>query len=256
MNKLMLWGTLVALIAGPASAADLPRKAPPPEPAPICIWCGFYIGINGGFGEARVNTRFNTDGFFNDFPGDRIRENASGGMFGGQAGYNWQWGSNWLFGLEISGDWTGIKKTVVSPFFPLTDSFEGKVNWIFTFTPRLGVTSGNWLLYVKGGLAVADFTATFRSTDFVPTLFIERSDTRTGWTVGGGVEVLTGATWPFGGSSGSWVFGIEGNYYDFGRVHELFTVPVISNHDHDITMWSVLGRLSWKFGGPSVAARY
>ena len=45
---------LLALLgmAAPASAADLPVKAPPPPVvAPVYNWTGFYIGANGGWGQ-------------------------------------------------------------------------------------------------------------------------------------------------------------------------------------------------------------
>jgi outer membrane immunogenic protein len=43
-------------MAAPAVAADLPArtyKAPPPVVIPVYDWTGFYIGGNGGWGEAR-----------------------------------------------------------------------------------------------------------------------------------------------------------------------------------------------------------
>ncbi|MGA9124714.1 MAG: porin family protein, partial [Pseudolabrys sp.] len=55
--SLMLLAAAIGLAAGQASAADLPRKAPPayipPAPPPI-TWTGCYIGANigGAFGDA------------------------------------------------------------------------------------------------------------------------------------------------------------------------------------------------------------
>ena len=55
-----LWLSLVGLAAlglgAPASAADLgvrPYPAPPPMVAAIYDWSGFYIGLNGGWGQAQ-----------------------------------------------------------------------------------------------------------------------------------------------------------------------------------------------------------
>jgi outer membrane immunogenic protein len=43
-----------ALIAPPASAADMavkmPMKAPPPPPAPVYSWTGWYVDGNAGWG--------------------------------------------------------------------------------------------------------------------------------------------------------------------------------------------------------------
>ncbi len=58
MKKLLLGALAVATMAAPALAADLPArpyKAPPPVVvAPIYDWTGFYIGGNGGWGQANI----------------------------------------------------------------------------------------------------------------------------------------------------------------------------------------------------------
>jgi hypothetical protein len=40
--------TLAAVIAGPATAANLPYKAPPPLPVAYYDWSGAYVGFNVG----------------------------------------------------------------------------------------------------------------------------------------------------------------------------------------------------------------
>src|SRR5207245_1014073 len=44
---------LLAGIALPAMAADMPRKAPRPAEAIISDWSGIYAGIEGGYGWGR-----------------------------------------------------------------------------------------------------------------------------------------------------------------------------------------------------------
>ncbi len=47
MKKFLLGSVaLAAVIAGPAMAADMPLKAPPPPP--VFSWTGCYVGIEGG----------------------------------------------------------------------------------------------------------------------------------------------------------------------------------------------------------------
>jgi hypothetical protein len=45
-------------MAAPASAADMPARtyqAPPPMAIPVLYdWSGFYIGLNGGWGQATI----------------------------------------------------------------------------------------------------------------------------------------------------------------------------------------------------------
>jgi outer membrane immunogenic protein len=45
MKKLATVIAAIALIGTPAFAADMAVKAPPPAPAPVPTWTGFYGGI-------------------------------------------------------------------------------------------------------------------------------------------------------------------------------------------------------------------
>jgi outer membrane immunogenic protein len=120
MKKFLLStvGLFALGIAAPAAAADLPVRAYTKAPmvAPAYDWSGFYIGINGGGGWAQNDHSDLTPGggFFTTGPGGAFggtqRVNANGALFGGQAGYNWQM-SNWVFGLEVAGDGTNMRRT-------------------------------------------------------------------------------------------------------------------------------------------------
>src|SRR5258707_15229574 len=107
-----LWygiGLLASIVAGAGSAvaADLAVKAPPPGvmPAYLSDWAGFYIGINGGGGWGDITI----PNFFRG--GGELKTSPSGGLFGGHAGYNWQYGSGVA---RVEGDFDGadIKGTV------------------------------------------------------------------------------------------------------------------------------------------------
>jgi outer membrane immunogenic protein len=245
-----------ALIAAPAIAADLrpmATKAPPMAAyAPVPMWSGFYIGIHGGYGWGEADYSVFAPSFFAPVAGGAFSHDIDGGMVGGHVGFNWQW-NQLVLGLEGAGTWTNIRGTVASPFFPVTDSFRTEINAIGTITPRLGFAAGNALFYVKGGLAVGSIDTSARSTLGGLTTF-GNDETRVGWTVGGGLEYAV---------SPNWIFGIEGNYYDFGDVEArgvtVGTLPgFVGSYDTDVTAWSVLGRVSYKFGAPAapVMARY
>jgi outer membrane immunogenic protein len=238
--------------AGIAAAADLPpRPAPPPVKAPVMvepvfIWTGFYLGAHGGWAGGDAKYTFLDEGRFNpNVFGDTASQSLSGGMAGGHIGFNWQFG-NFVAGIEGSGDWSGVKKSVASPFFADTDTWTTKVKWLATITPRIGVAASNWLFYAKGGVAFASISNRLEDSGLG---FVEDTVTRTGWTAGGGIEVLL---------TPNWVLGLEGNYYDFGKfnVNQFGTAFLGgtfdpgTNHDLHTTMWSVLGRVSYKFGGP------
>ncbi|MFO1111924.1 MAG: outer membrane beta-barrel protein [Bradyrhizobium sp.] len=234
-----------------ASAADMAVKArPAPPPAAVVYnWTGFYVGVHAGWVESDPRFDFATVGHYNLAVGDSFRFNANGFMGGGHIGYNWQT-SNIVFGLEGAISYTNLSGNAISPFFPASDTFHTKQEWIATVTPRLGVTTGPMLFYVKGGAAFTELRTRIQDT----VDFNERSETKAGWTVGGGVEWM---------ATQNWIFGVEGNYYDFGRccggnTESLFLATnlprgVFSNHSTRFDDWSVLGRVSYKFGGPVVA---
>ena len=113
MKKAITAALLAAAMGLPAMAADLSRPLPPPMP--VCEWCGLYLGINAGVGVGvdLFNTSVSASG--PDFPGNAFLNSSdkhalTGGLFGGQIGYNWQAGS-WVFGGEFDWDWSGQKNT-------------------------------------------------------------------------------------------------------------------------------------------------
>jgi outer membrane immunogenic protein len=242
MKKFLL-GTvgLVALgMAAPASAADLAArpytKAPPPYIEPMYNWSGFYIGINGGWGQSRKT--FDILGFGEGFSAD-----ATGGTFGGQIGYNWQAGS-WVFGLEAQGNWADLSRSFIDPF-DTRFSVGSKVDALGLFTGRVGYAANNALFYVKGGAAVASnkYFAAFNGVDF-----IDVSNTRWGADLGVGFE------WGF---TPNWSFGVEYNHAFLGNNDFNWANNRIGwtnvNVKQDIDL--VTARINYRFGGP-VVARY
>src|SRR5215471_4443865 len=108
MKRLCVAGAvLTSVLAGSATAADMPLKAPVPRV--VSDWTGFYIGVHGGYGWARPSINdldLNQQGMLNRFGADpRVLSlhapKLMGGVFGGHAGYNWQWGQRGVVGLEV-----------------------------------------------------------------------------------------------------------------------------------------------------------
>ncbi len=87
MKKFAVLGAVLAalVVAAPAQAADVPIRGPiyKAAPAPVYNWTGFYVGAHVGYGWASSGLG-DLDGFL-------------GGV---QAGYNWQFSRNWVFGIE------------------------------------------------------------------------------------------------------------------------------------------------------------
>ena len=109
MKRILL--TTVSLgvlgLLSPAFGADLPTYSKAPVPAtPIYDWSGFYVGVfgGGGHGNHNLNNALGPAGFA-DFT---VNYSSSGGLAGGEAGYNVQSGS-YLVGVEGDAFWANIK---------------------------------------------------------------------------------------------------------------------------------------------------
>src|ERR1700728_1363457 len=147
MKKFLL--ATVALVAlgatVPALAADLPaRSAPyyakaPAYAAPIYNWTGFYLG--GHLGGA--------------FAGNNSLNGSDGRFLGGiQGGADYQFGNNWVLGIEAEYSWLGNSNTGVT--FPAGTVVSTNSDQLGSVTGRLGYSFGPTLLYAKGGYAWKD----------------------------------------------------------------------------------------------------
>jgi outer membrane immunogenic protein len=206
--------------SGPAFAADMAIKAPPPAPAPTCTWCGWYAGVNAGWVGSTGGNRINITGTDTDGGGlgaALAAGNIPGSMYlgdhgflgGGQFGYNWQT-NNWVYGLEADFDWSGAKSSLTVPdarFLPpaglqspFTINAARQLDWVSTFRGRIGFTpSAPLLLYVTGGLAVGEHEVGIGVNDpaGIPpaNLFNQTSKTSAGWTLGAGGEWMFAPRW-------------------------------------------------------------
>jgi len=249
MNKLRLLVGIAALgLATSASAADMAVKAPPPAPLPaIYNWSGFYVGINGGWGNSHNCLDFVlVAGPFNGACSDR-----SGGLVGGQIGYRWQ-SNQFVFGLEAQGDWADLTNSRVSLFDP-TLSTRVKTDGIGLFTGQLGWAWNAALLYVKGGAAVTSNRLDIFDT-FTGFGLASATATRWGGTLGVGFEY---------GFAPNWSIGAEYNHLWMGNSNNTFTgvdprLAVIVNDRirQDVDMVTL--RINYRFGGYTapVTARY
>ena len=206
---------LVALMAAVASASAADLAARPYAKAPVAVvdptfnWSGFYIGAHAGYGWAREDHAdltpgggWWTNGPTGQFAGVQgVR--PSGAVYGGQAGYNWQ-AANWVFGIELAGNGTSMRRTDTSIFFPASDLLSAKVEGTFTASGRLGYAFNNWLPYIKGGYAGAQLNVT--NFDIFSS-HMDDNKWRSGYVVGAGLEY---------GFASNWIVGIEYNYMDFG----------------------------------------
>ena len=171
--KIVLAASALALLAtGAARAADAVVEDLPVEQVPIFIWTGGYIGLQGGYGWTEPDADVDAFGL----------DDVSSGMFGGYAGYNWQYGA-WVFGAEgdINGVWNDKSFTFAGPP-PVTVDIG--TDWLASLRARTGYAFDNTLFFVTGGVAWTKASAD------VTTLGVtfDSDETLTGWTLGGGLE--------------------------------------------------------------------
>ena len=147
MKKLLLSGVaLAALTITPALGADLPRKAPaylPPAPPPFS-WTGFYVGGSVGvIGQDVQGTDFGDgtgDGLL--FTAGDTYSNSNIGVIGGiNAGYNWQFASNWVIGIEADISGTSLKGNNAFDCCGAVYSVQTKRSWHCSRSLRLCIRS-------------------------------------------------------------------------------------------------------------------
>jgi outer membrane immunogenic protein len=236
-------GFLIATSAGfaaaampGAQAADMPIKAPR-YVEPAANWTGWYIGAHAGAAWQKTDVTTNSGGteYINGYdifiPNPNASFSKSGFIGGGQIGYNWQHG-NFVFGLE--GDISGLSGRAsvdVVGYDALT--YSSKIRWLSTVRGRFGLAVGDTMAYMTAGVAFGGVKNSVSFTDCC--ISYSNSKTKTGWTVGGGVEHML---------SRNWTIGLEGLFVDLGKS----TVDV-DGDSFQFSNQAVIGRvkLNYKF---------
>jgi outer membrane immunogenic protein len=273
----------IALTGSAAFAADLPSRAPPPvylPPPPVFTWTGLYIGGNAGgtwSNSSSVQTATVPVFAAATFAPEATLSSAlattsvpvsnSGFIGGGQIGYNWQFNS-FVAGFEA--DIQGIAGSIgkgavfgsgVPVGFPAETirSAVGANRWIDyigTVRGRLGwAITPTFLAYGTGGLAYGEVksnVAIFQQDVVTPAAtfsapyssFGSLSNTRVGWTAGGGGE------WLF---APNWSLKVEYLYYDLGSVRFALS-PLTNRFTTGGVAWSSSPSATTRFTGNIVRA--
>jgi outer membrane immunogenic protein len=248
MKKILLASvaTLATVSAFSAFAADLPsRKAAPVYAPPPPMWTGFYAGLNAGY---NFGTNNNSGAALSGLggatayeAGKQLNNNTgyiaglamsglsnmtqSGFIGGGQVGYNYQYGTNLVIGIEADIQGAGIRGSgrtagaAIGPAFKSDYTYypqssgsttvNAGVDWLGTVRGRIGyLVTPTMLLYGTGGLAYGGVHANVSSYANMTHIYLSKGTTRddaysfrqtfagnsnqsqtlVGWTAGGGVE--------------------------------------------------------------------
>ena len=231
------------LLASPARSADLPLYTKAPAiAAPEYDWSGFYVGVfgGGGYGNHNLNNALGPAGFANY----TINYSSTGGIAGGEIGYNVQSGSI-VVGVEADGFWSGIKGSDVDQFnagtLPIGSVDATTLRDGFTLRARGGIAVDRLLLFFTGGWAYGELQHT--NTD--PVFGVDQfSANRSGLTAGGGIASALTA---------NLIGKFEYRYYDFGRYERAAPLNGQIPYTVDNTFSVVTVGLDYKFGGPVVA---
>jgi outer membrane immunogenic protein len=241
MKGWLFAGFALGVLMPPAMAADMPVKAP--AYAPILSWTGIYLGADAGVRASRadmIETSITGDAVIfggaplainplvpTSFPLDGVAARG-----GGYLGINYQIGTRIVVGAEGDFGWGSQTTTLTGMITPqnmtanVGDSISVKTGWDASARGRIGVLLiPSFLLYATGGGAWLHVEANSTcgiatcpgGTPFdLPTPFsVTNATTRTGWTVGGGGEVMLSPNWLMRG---------EYRYADFGTAAGLETV--------------------------------
>jgi outer membrane immunogenic protein len=265
-------------------AATMPVKALPPA---LLAWTGWYVGVNAGYIDSVGRT--NTDALSvastdlgNSYDlvtsaTNQFNNRYGNGIGGAQAGYNYQFSPSFVAGVEADIQGSALRRDFVATNSVLTrfggswittTRVSNSLDWFGTVRGRVGVTpTANLMIYSTGGLAYggvrSNSQTNFGGTDanLIPGATSGSfSDTRFGWTVGGGFE------WMF---ASNWTAKLEYLYYDLGSVSYptgstivdpsfAGTLPGASETVATRTSTRFEGNivrvgLNYKFGGPVVA---
>src|SRR5262245_59525652 len=136
-------------------------------------WSGPYVGVSAGFRAS--HTEAATTSFVNSFPSGASSDllptctdctvgnplNGASARLGFYAGYDWQFASTWIAGIEADWAWADRRTTLLGTYEPTSlvgvafdDSFAVRVTWDASLRGRLGyLITPSFLLYATGGVA-------------------------------------------------------------------------------------------------------
>jgi outer membrane immunogenic protein len=258
-RKLLLASVGAIALTGSAALAAEPPPPPPPPPPPLFTWTGAYVGVQIGGAWGAGNLRESGfDPFTRTFFNSTVGGTPSGVIGGAHVGYLYQI-NQWVLGIEGSVDGTSLSKTTVAVFpnvfgggglavksstsFDVQGSIRGKIGFAWD---RL-------LIYGTGGVAFGGFNTNFSLISgggvtpggiVVPPFFANNSfsNTRVGWTAGGGLQYAVTNNW--------WVFA-EYRFSDFGTLRNgaFPNLPsgVFFNGNRRVQDNQVQGGISYKF---------
>ena len=217
--------------AGASLAADLRGRGvlpPAPELPTFYNWTGLYLG--GQVGYSWGSDRASEFASVGRVPLGRSFDYSPSSFIGGvHAGFNYQIGS---VVLGVEGDIEAINgRDQRSGLFRVEQDWQGSVR------ARLGYSLDRIMIYATGGVAFTKLEYAYVSPLAGLTETINSS--RTGWTVGGGVDYAL---------TDNVILGIDYRYTDYGRFDHIGAGAYLGRTvEHEPSAHAVRASLAYKF---------
>ncbi len=180
-------------------------------------WDGLFAGIHAGYsgGDNSANVLGGVAQVFND----------DSYALGGQIGYD--------FGREklvfgIVADFSALENEASTNGFGPLGIYSENVEWLATARGRIGLAFENVMPFISGGAALAGLDTSLGGSS--------NSETRTGWTAGGGIEYALGNGLTLGG---------EYLYVDLGEERNIYGGTLIESN---LAVHVVRANLNYRFG--------
>jgi outer membrane immunogenic protein len=200
-----------------ALAADMPVRYV--APAPVATWTGFYASVDLGYARQTNSDAWNplpspagfgvVAGGINGQTGSPQDRGVVGGF---NFGYNYQFWSAWVAGIEGDFMWASLGTNNAGPWVTpgglinnaasLTN-FAESVNWLASVRGRLGwLWTPNLMLYGTGGFAWENVHYSANAFNGVAggagsyNANVDFTNTNSGWVAGVGIEWLISSSDP------------------------------------------------------------
>jgi outer membrane immunogenic protein len=174
-----------ALALASANAADLSYGGEMKDPVYSPLWNGPYFGVHGGYASSSIDVKDK------DIVGNTFSNDGTGGFGGGTIGWNWQFG-HIVYSAEMDLGVNDVSHTSADPASPGVSGHIGSGVY-GDIAGRVGYAFDRTLVYGKGGFGFFNGDATVRDS-VVPDVSF-KSQSFTGWTLGGGLEYKVTPTW-------------------------------------------------------------
>jgi len=235
------YASLSGTLGGDQKFPDLPSAlSGNADAAGTRDWSGLYAGVHagGGFGQIKGNTTAGDGSADATAATESADLKLNSGVFGVQAGYNWQFDNRMVLGVEMDWGktWMNGKQKAVSTEGGLGALGAAQaltyydIDWTSSLRGRLGYVAGDrWMLYGTAGLALAqesqsreqykssNGSSSSLGTETIVASVEQASKTRLGYTVGTGVEYAINDRWTISGNYGYSHFGKRSFSFDTAR---------------------------------------